>query len=238
MPLAAMTPAMATISRRPLPPAADSLTKAQLRAVVAGIVGLHLLCGWGLLRMDAVRNVVAQAAPMFFDVVVPPGPTTPPPPPRPVPTTPPPKTQPLLAAAPSPAPQAPSFVTEAPPPVEAPAPPAVEAATAPPAAPVVATAPIGPRILPPSAVQYLVPPQVEYPRASRRKGETGRAQVRVLIDESGLPSKVELLKSTGFALLDEAALSAVRKTRFKPYMQNGQPQAGWALIPLSFDLDN
>lgn len=87
-------------------------------------------------------------------------------------------------------------------------------------------------------MQYLVPPQLEYPRASRRLRETGKAMVRVYIDEAGLPQSVQVSRSTGFPLLDEAAVNAVRKARFRPYTENGQPTAGWAFIPLSFDLEN
>jgi periplasmic protein TonB len=29
----------------------------------------------------------------------------------------------------------------------------------------------------------------------------------------------------------------VRAARFRPYTENGQPTAGWALIPLAFDLE-
>ena len=36
---------------------------------------------------------------------------------------------------------------------------------------------------------------------------------------------------------DLVALAAVRKTRFKPWLDNGLASAGWALVPLSFDLD-
>ena len=43
-------------------------------------------------------------------------------------------------------------------------------------------------------------------------------------------------RSSGFARLDEAAIAAVLKARFRPYSDNGQPLAGWALVPLSFDL--
>ena len=95
----------------------------------------------------------------------------------------------------------------------------------------------GPRQLPPSAVQFLVAPQVEYPRASRRLKESGRTLVSVYVDEAGLPRQVLVKTSSGFALLDEAALAAVRKARFKPYMEHGQPTAGWVVIPMVFDLE-
>jgi len=86
-------------------------------------------------------------------------------------------------------------------------------------------------------VQYLEPPVLEYPRASRRAGESGRVLVRVYIDEAGLPRTVLVGQSSGHARLDAAALDAVRQARFKPYTENARPTAGWALIPLIFDLE-
>ncbi len=215
-----------------------ALTPGQKRGVVAGMVAAHLAAGWGLLQIDAVRQAVIEAAPMFVSIVAPPAPPEQPPvppPPAPAPRTPVPKI-PLLAAAPAPVPAETSFVAEPAPPL----PPVIAEAALPappaPPAPVAPSAP--PKLIPASAVQYLVPPQLDYPRASRRARESGRVLVRVYIDEAGLPQQVQLSRSTGFAALDEAALAAVRKARFKPYTENGLPTAGWAAIPLSFDLEN
>jgi protein TonB len=61
--------------------------------------------------------------------------------------------------------------------------------------------------------------------------------VRVFIDEQGLPRDVQVSQSTGFARLDEAAVTAVRKTRFKPCIENGVAVSGWALIPIEFELE-
>jgi protein TonB len=229
-----------------LPPGA--LGGGHPRWAVVAIVALHAVAGWALWHSKAVQHVVADAAPLFVQIISTTAtPAALPTPPSPPVATPPPPTvlapPPVVVVAPSAAAAPLAVVAEAAPaPAEAPAPAPPVAAPAPSiAAPTAAAAPApatGPRTLPPSAVQYLVPPQLDYPRASRRLRETGRATVRVLIDEAGLPAQVELARSTGFALLDQAALAAVRAARFKPYTENGRPQAGWALIPLSFDLDS
>ena len=78
---------------------------------------------------------------------------------------------------------------------------------------------------------------LQVPPASARAGESGRSVVRVLIDESGLPRTVQIAQSSGFKRLDDAALTAVRRARFHPYTENGQAQAGWAHIPLVFELE-
>lgn len=213
---------------------ADGLSPGQRRAAVAAIVALHAAVAWGLMQVREVREAVTQAAPLFFDLVAPPAPPAPPVPPPPAPR-PPPKIAPparLVAAPPSPAPA--PFVAPPPEGVEPPAPVAVET---PPAPPVPPAPPPPPKIIPASAVQYLEPPVPEYPRASRRAGESGRVTVRVYIDEAGLPRQLQVSRSSGFPRLDEAALAAVRAARFKPYTEDGRPTAGWASIPLAFDLE-
>jgi protein TonB len=86
-------------------------------------------------------------------------------------------------------------------------------------------------------VQYLEPIVVEYPRLSKRLGETGRVMIRVLIDEAGFAKRTQVDRSSGHPRLDEAALAAVRQARFKPYTENGQAVSGWALVPLEFELE-
>jgi protein TonB len=138
----------------------------------------------------------------------------------------------LVTAAPSPAPA--TFV--APPPPEAPAPPpepiVVEAPPPAPPAP-----PPLPKEIPASAIEYLVPPAPEYPRLSRRLNESGIVIVRLYVDEAGVPRSVQVAKSSGHPRLDEAAVAAAQKARFKPYTENGWPAAGWARIPFPFELE-
>ena len=47
-----------------------------------------------------------------------------------------------------------------------------------------------------------------------------------------------MAQSSGFERLDRAALSGVQRARFKPYTENGRPMAGWARIPIPFELEN
>lgn len=220
--------------------ARDDLTPAQRRAVVAAILVLHGVAAWGLLQVDAVRQAVAQAGPLFVDLIVPPAPVpapepSPQPPPRPTPKTPP--RAPVIAAVPTPAP-APFVVEEAP---REPAPPApIEppvVAVEVPAPPAPQSLPAAPRELPASAIQYLEPPAPLYPRASRRLGESGLVVVRVFVDADGRPRQLQILQSSGFVRLDEAALEGVRQARFKPPTDNGRPTAGWARIPIPFELE-
>jgi protein TonB len=127
---------------------------------------------------------------------------------------------------------------ELPPVPEPPAPPVVVAVQVPPApTPAPPATPSTPKVIPASAVQYLVAPVVEYPRLSRRGREEGRVMVRVWIDEAGVPRTVQVSQSSGHPRLDEAAVAAVQTARFKPCSENGQPTAGWAYTPIDFDLE-
>lgn len=204
--------------------------------MVAAVAGLHVALAYGLMQVQEVREAVAEVAPIFVSMVAPSAPPVPPIVRKPTPVAPPPKApappvaKPLISAEAKPADPAPSFAATPP----EPAPPL---ASPPPPAPVTpgAAAPI--KTIPSSAVQYLEAPTLVYPRASRRAGEAGRVVLRVYVDEAGLPQQLHLSQSSGFPRLDEAAMAAVQKARFKPYSNNGQPTAGWALVPLTFDLE-
>ena len=77
-----------------------------------------------------------------------------------------------------------------------------------------------------------------YPAASRRMGEQGMGQFRVLVDEKGHPTDVQVLKSTGFPRLDQAAMEAIRKWAFKPAVQNSQAVQSWTRVQVAFQLKN
>ena len=203
--------------------------------MVSGILLAHVAATWGLMQVGPIREAVQQAAPMFVNLIAPapelaPAPPAPKPLPvvRPKPLPP----APLIAAAPSPVP-APSLMSVEPPePVVA----SPEPVTL--SAPQAIAEPPPPKIIPASAVQYLEPPAVNYPRLSKRQGETGLVIVRVFIDVSGgAPRQVQINQSSGHSRLDAAAAAGVQLARFKPYTENGRPVAGWALIPIHFLLE-
>lgn len=236
MPLAAHADFAAPATpAEPLPPLAR-------RLVVAGAVGLNLAAVWAVVNWQAEDPPAGEPRTLEVSWIAPPAPPTPvvaPPPPVPAPTPPAPKRSVIAAARPTPAP-APLV---APPPEPAPVPTAAAPAPAAPAAPPAQPAPpppppAAPRTVSVSEISFLVPPALEYPFASRRAREQGQVRVRVLVDTQGRPQQPELLRSSGFARLDEAALAAVRATRFKPYMENGVAQAVRVVMPLDFELEN
>jgi periplasmic protein TonB len=91
--------------------------------------------------------------------------------------------------------------------------------------------------IPPSPSGYLANPAPVYPYASRRAGEEGEVRLKVLVDSTGTPSRIELHRGSGHPRLDGAALAAVWKWSFRPARRAGRPVAGWVLVPLRFSLE-
>jgi protein TonB len=84
---------------------------------------------------------------------------------------------------------------------------------------------------------YLRPPSPRYPPLAHRLGLQGVVLVRVTIAMTGEPVRVEIERSSGFRLLDDAALAAVRKAWFRPLLESGTARVVEALIPVDFSTD-
>lgn len=200
--------------------------------VFLAVVAVHVVAGWALLSVDMVRDAVVDVVPAMvvtmLDTQLQPESYTPPPPASlPLQLTP------LTALLPI---QEQAAIPLAP----------IDAARYQP----VETATITngeaterlresaslPRIIPASAVEYLVSPRPVYPLYSRRAREIGVVLLRVLINDKGLPAQVEVEKSSGYSRLDEAAVVAMRGARFKPYTERGVALAVWAPAPIVFEL--
>jgi protein TonB len=75
-----------------------------------------------------------------------------------------------------------------------------------------------------------------YPETARRAGWEGRVTVRVEVSADGLPMSVALQKSSGYGVLDQAALRAVKGWRFQPRTIGGVTMAGTVDVPVNFTL--
>ncbi|HEV8520481.1 MAG TPA: energy transducer TonB, partial [Burkholderiales bacterium] len=60
--------------------------------------------------------------------------------------------------------------------------------------------------------------------------------LRVLVTREGRAARVELDKSSGFPLLDNAALEGVREWRFVPARKAAEPVEDWVRVPIVFRL--
>jgi protein TonB len=86
----------------------------------------------------------------------------------------------------------------------------------------------------PEALSSYANPKPAYPELARRRGQEGLVRLLAQVDEQGGLAELLVEKSSGFPLLDEAALKAVRKWRFKPGSRGGRPVRGSVLIPVEF----
>ena len=60
--------------------------------------------------------------------------------------------------------------------------------------------------------------------------------VQAFIDEKGRVKETQILKGVPKTLHDEAAMDAIRKTRFKPAKQRERAVGVWISIPVNFRL--
>jgi len=77
-------------------------------------------------------------------------------------------------------------------------------------------------------------PAPRYPTQSLRRGESGTVMVRAQIGPDGVPGSVEVANGSGSRYLDRAAVDAVKRWRFRPAMQGGQPTTGTVMVPIEF----
>ena len=84
---------------------------------------------------------------------------------------------------------------------------------------------------------YLRNPPPAYPRESRYNKEEGTVLLAVELDGDGVVSQISLRKSSNFSRLDEAALAAVRRWKFKPARVAGVGVSSSIVVPVKFVLD-
>lgn len=77
--------------------------------------------------------------------------------------------------------------------------------------------------------------KIVYPEIAKRAGVEGKVYVLAFVNEQGDVTKADIIKGLG-AGLDEAALNAVKQTKFKPGKQRGKPVKVQVSIPIVFKL--
>lgn len=76
-----------------------------------------------------------------------------------------------------------------------------------------------------------------YPREAVASGWEGSVIVHVLIGKDGSPNSVTVKGSSGYSILDEAAVRAVKKWRFSPARQGDTPIESYYDVRVRFSLD-
>lgn len=208
---------------------------AETLGLIALVAALHGVGAWAVINRQPVAPAVP--APQEIELIRPP--VEEPEPPKPI-EPPKPVIQPKAEAPP------PALRTQA---AEAPVPNTMTVAenltATPSAGPVVAAPPAPPA--PPAraeepvteangAAAYLNNPPPVYPRAAQRLGLQGRVILRVRVLANGHVGSVEIKDSSGKALLDDAALTAVKAWVFTPAKRGSTAIDGWTQVPIEFKL--
>lgn len=87
------------------------------------------------------------------------------------------------------------------------------------------------------ALAYAGTLKLRYPPESLRLHEQGLVLLRVLVDAEGTAQRVEIERSSGHSRLDAAARDAVRRTHFRPVLQDGRAVPAWGMVPIEFRLE-
>lgn len=96
--------------------------------------------------------------------------------------------------------------------------------------PAVASAPIE------ASLAYQAHP-LTYPTSALRQQLQGTVVLRVLVDETGKPLEVRVLRGSGYSVLDRSAREQVLAGwRFQPAIVNGHAVRAWASVPVTFAL--
>lgn len=77
--------------------------------------------------------------------------------------------------------------------------------------------------------------KIKYPEIAKQEGIEGKVYVLAFIDEKGNVANAKVIKGAGYGL-DEAALDAVKQTKFTPGKQRGKPVKVQVTIPIVFKL--
>lgn len=85
---------------------------------------------------------------------------------------------------------------------------------------------------------YLNNPRPPYPMVARRMGYHGKVVLDVEVLAEGKAGDVKLHQSSGYDILDNAALQTVKTWRFSPARRFGQAVTQRFLVPIKFSLED
>ena len=188
------------------------------------VLAAHGLGAWYGNRVSLTPDEKPKKTTLALEIVRPPKPLPkvepPPPPPKAPPKAPPPIQ--TAAVVPSEAPIAAPVETVAA---------VVAAEPAPPPLP----EPVKPAF---GGIGYRNNPAPDYPPLAVRQGWQGTVLLRVRVLTSGAVDSIEVVKSSGKKVLDDAAIHTVERWVFAPSTRGSTPVDGFATVPIEFKLDS
>ncbi len=86
---------------------------------------------------------------------------------------------------------------------------------------------------PPTAIEADV---FEFPRSAWEDGIGGTTVLKIMIDIDGKVDSTIVLQSSGYPLLDSAAVANASKLLYRPAEQGGEPVPIWGRLPVIYPL--
>ncbi|NOX18963.1 MAG: TonB family protein [Chlorobi bacterium] len=83
-------------------------------------------------------------------------------------------------------------------------------------------------------VKLLTKAEPGYPPLAVQYGIEGKVTVKIFVSEKGAAIKTQINKSSGYRILDSAAINYSKKLKFEPAHQNGKPVSAWTKIAYEF----
>jgi protein TonB len=80
-------------------------------------------------------------------------------------------------------------------------------------------------------------PVPEYPLAARKRGFQGTVVLEVHVDRQGRVADLRLSASSGYSVLDQAAMASVKTWLFDPGTRGGEKADMWVKVPVRFKLE-
>ena len=85
---------------------------------------------------------------------------------------------------------------------------------------------------------YASNPKPEYPLTAKSREWQGKVMLRVQVSAEGFSGSVKVEKSSGYEMLDDCAIEAVKKWKFIPAKRGETPVASSVIVPISFSLND
>ena len=80
-------------------------------------------------------------------------------------------------------------------------------------------------------------PPPSYPTIARKRGYQGNVVLEVLINKQGKIIDLRVYSSSGYSMLDKAAIASVKKWLFRPGMRGPDKIEMWVRVPIRFKLN-
>lgn len=97
----------------------------------------------------------------------------------------------------------------------------------------------GPVTFSASQASWVRAPNLSFPERARQQGRSGdvfNVSLKLTVDKQGKITQVQLLSSSGNAIIDREAQREVRRARLHPFIRNGVPVVGVVTLPLQYKI--